>query len=94
MQVGGRWGAGGGNGNGTVQLLDPAWLAGVAKPTERDFGPCPVYSHFCWRKDLNHGNGVARKVPADTYYACEPPSQYTHTHARAAPAPACPDRHS
>ena len=65
MQVGGTWDV-----NGTVQqLLDPAWLEGVARPTDKDFGPCPVYSHFCWRKDLNHNNAAARKVPADTYYA-------------------------
>jgi CubicO group peptidase (beta-lactamase class C family) len=65
MQVGGKWEV-----NGTVQqLLDPAWLAGVAKPTAKDYGPCPIYSHFCWRKDLNHGNNATRKVPTDTYYA-------------------------
>ena len=55
--------------NGTVsQLLDPAWLAGVARPTPADWGACPIYSHFCWRKDLNHGN-QGKRVPADTFYA-------------------------
>ena len=57
--------------NGTVaQLLDPAWLAAAAQPTPSDWGPCPIYSHFMWRKDLNHQNpNPNKRVPADTYYA-------------------------
>lgn len=64
MLRGGRW-----EFNGTVaQLLDPSWVAGAGKPTPADWGPCPVYSHFMWHKDLNYGNAGPR-VPADTFYA-------------------------
>jgi CubicO group peptidase (beta-lactamase class C family) len=57
--------------NGTVaQLLSPAYLEGLTKPTPSTWGPCPIYSHFCWRKDLNHGIPPGqRRVPADTFYA-------------------------
>eukprot|EP00937_MAST-01D_sp_MAST-1D-sp2_P003125 g3125.t1 len=62
MLRGGRW-------EGT-QLLSPAWVAGAAAPTPADEGPCPVYSHFFWRKDLNAGTSLsARRVPSDTFYA-------------------------
>ena len=65
LVTGGKWG----NGTAAQQLLDPAYVAGASKPTPSEFGPCPIYSHFFWRKDLNHGNDNARQVPPDTFYA-------------------------
>ena len=63
----GRWQVGK---NGTEQqLLSRDWVAGCASPTPKDWGACPYYSHFMWRKDLNHGNTHGgRKVPKDTFY--------------------------
>ena len=55
------------------QLLSAAFVAGASQPTPSDWGPCPTYSHFWWRKNLNSGgnstNAPSRRVPEDTFYA-------------------------
>lgn len=69
MLNGGQWGV-----NGTVQqLIDPAWVAGAAMPSPTDWGPCPYYSHFFWRKPLGT---AAAPVPTDAFYAFGGGGQY------------------
>ena len=51
------------------QLLSREWVADCASPTPADWGACPYYSHFMWRKDLNYGNkNASRTVPKDAFY--------------------------
>ena len=56
-----------------VQLLDTSWVAGASKPTPAEWGPCPYYSHFFWRKPLGR---PGFPVPDDAYYMFGGGGQY------------------